>query len=215
VGQVQQNERERADSRPQEQSDADQSSRRGGSHVRIHRRRRPLLLALPNGVLREIFVLPVHAIHRARSSAPDDHGSALWRSSRGTRPTGSENGEMSRSRSCACGWEAPHDRLGNRPAASRGTCLCDGRAMVIGVSLLSSPTNPRKLDRRLASARWGTTPSERQAAESTARGHVAPPCGTSRPTSRGRGRTPPTRPHTRAGLRAPISGRARADGRVG
>src|ERR1700729_847708 len=62
-----------------------------------------------------------------------------------THATGSEEGEQPSPRPPTCGWEAPLDRLGNRSSASQRTRLC-GRGGLIGLSLLTDPTNTRKRD---------------------------------------------------------------------
>jgi hypothetical protein len=138
---------DRAEDDPYQQPKPEEPRRPGSAARLVRDRRRGLLLTSVEVASREILLLPVHAVDRARSSFPQRHENSHRREVVGTLATGSENEVTSRPRSLARGWEAPCDRLGNRPPASQETHLFVGRVEVIGVSLLSNPTYAKKRDR--------------------------------------------------------------------
>ena len=166
--------------------------------------------------LGEVLVFSVHAIDLAWSATPQAHRRAPKRALPTTQATGSKNGERSRSRPLARGWEAPVDRLGNRSPASQGTRLCGGRGVFIGVSLRSNPTGSQERDTELRKI----SPTERDRSRCAWRAEppagcerVVRPCGTSLATIRARDRTPRNRHRPRADFPGPVADRERADAR--
>jgi hypothetical protein len=211
---------DRADAHAQQKPKPDQTSR-----TRAIRMRWDLWSSLPRawlapqmeildrGVfLGEILILPVHAVDLPWSTMPQAHRDLhIWLRLT-TRAIGSKDGEISRSRPLTRGWEAPVDRVGNRFPASQETRLCWGRGMVIGVSLLSNPTNRRKQDEATRKIHSTGRPfrCDRRAAPPAARGRAVRPCCTSQPTSRGHDRTHRARCHRRADFSALAADRLRA-----
>lgn len=197
----------RANSDAQQQPDPNQARRARSGRGRRGADLGPLLTRA--GLLRirrpvflgEVLVLSIHAIDLAWSTAPQAHRRAPRRATPATQATGSKDGEKSRSRPLTRGWEAPVDRLGNRSPASRGTRLCGGRGVFIGVSLLSDPTGSQKRDtepRKISPPDRDRSRSAWRAEQPDGYEHAVRPCGTSLPTIHARDRTPRNRHRQRA-----------------
>jgi hypothetical protein len=217
TGNVHHEEAKRTDADGDEHTERDKPSRAratlvlsGGRRWRGLRRRRTLGEVLVMRTLGEVLVLTVYAIDLTRGPSPERHERACSSSGSLTRAAGSEDGEISRSRPTTCGWEAPCDRLGNRPPASQGTRLCLGRVIVIGVSLLSNPTGAWQRDSEMCVSHEPPRLLGRLPTAPDAHARAGPPCGTSQPTSHGRGRTRGSLCRVRSDLPARAADRSRA-----